>query len=231
MFGKPSIFKEHAGLIKALENGQRKPAEHVRPNAITDSGFTSFATADARAVFDGFEYFGALMNQHVADPWTVEEQADTLIKTFQLDDPALGRTYRIFYNSVPMGKIQVTAGVHPEGLLKDDINWHRENRAAIAFVELDNLRFVPYQHALSLVSAVYLFIGQFEDGERSRTRSRSEAAALLTGYLWEAIRYDDLIAEFHERIDGPYDLLRITTDHWKDGGVDPFERWNGDRLT
>lgn len=230
MFGKPTIFKEHAGLIRELETGARRPAEHVRPTAVTDSGFESFATPDAQAIFSGFEYFAALLNQHVADPWTVEEQGKTLLNTMQIEGPALGRTYVVFYNGVNLGKIQVTAGFHVGGF-REGVEWHLENRAAIVFVELDYLRFVPFNHALSLISSIEFFVGPFQDGDTSRTRARLEASASLTGYLWEAVRYDDLVAEFYHRIEGPYDLLKQTTDHWKAEGVDPFERWGGDRLS
>lgn len=230
MFGKPHIIKEYAGLIKQLEQGERRPAQHVRPHRVTDSGFESFATAGVQAVFEGFEYFGSLMNQHIADPWTVEETPDTLVKDLLSDSPELGRTYLVYYNGVTLGRLQVTEGSNMNGGLREDISWHRENRAAYATLELDELRFVAYDDVLSLVSAVELLVGPFQDNDIARPRARSIAAAALTGYLWEVIRSgDEYVPSFDHRVNGPYDLLKLTTDHWKEGGVDPFERWNGDR--
>lgn len=230
MFGRRRIFKEYAGLIKQLQQGKRRPAQHVRPHRVTDQGFESFATAGVQAVFEGFEYFGTLMNQHVADPWTIEETGDTLVKDFLSDSPELGRTYVVFYNGVKMGRLQVTEGSNMDGGLREDISWHREHRAAYAILELDQLRFVAYDDVVSLVSAVELFVGPFEDNDVSRARAHTHAAAALTGYLWEVMRAgEEYVPSFEHRVNGPYDLLKLTTDHWKEGGVDPFERWNGDR--
>lgn len=229
MFGKPSVFKEYKGLIVSLQTGERTPPQHRRPGAVTDSGFESFATEDAQAIFEGFDYFGALLNRHVEDPWMIEEQPETLLKTRQIEGPSLGRTYKVSYNGVPMGSLQVTAGFHLPSSLHNDVEWHRKNRAAIVAVELDNLRFIPYTHAVGFVAAIELFVGPWQDGVTSRSRARLEASARLTGYLWEVMRQEEAIPQFRHRIEGPYDLLKTTTDHWKAEGVDPFARWGGDR--
>ncbi|MHA6731579.1 hypothetical protein [Devosia sp. A369] len=229
MFGKAGIDKEYKRLIEQLEGGERLPPEHDRPVSVTDNGFESFATAGVRAVFEGFEYFGTMMNREVADPWTIEETADTLVKDIVSDGPELGRTYRIFYNGVPMGKLQVTEGSNNNGF-SDDVDWHRENRAARAILDLNNVRFVPYHDALSIVSSVEVLVGPFEHYELSRDHARMKASAALTGYLWEVMRAGDhFVPSFSHRVNGPYDLLKITSDHWKEGGIDPFLKWNGDR--
>ncbi|WP_284339069.1 hypothetical protein [Devosia nitrariae] len=229
MFGKPSILKEYAGLARQLEEGERRPPQHERPRSVTDKGFASFATSGVQAVFEAFEYFGTLMNRQVSDPWTIEETSDTLVKDIRSDSPELGRTYRVYYNGVRMGRLQVTEGVTADGLGKD-IEWHREHRSAYVILELDNLRFVPYDDVLSMVSTVELLVGVFDDNDLARARAKSSAAAALTGYLWEVMRAgDEYVPPFEHRVDGPYDLLKITTDHWKERGIDPFERWDGDR--
>lgn len=230
MFGKPSIVKENAGLIKQLENGERRPAQHVRPQAL-DTRFKSFVTGGAEAIFEGFDYFAALLNQHVALPWTIEETGDTHIMDILSDSPSLGRTYKIFYNSVKTGRLQVSDGSSVGGI-GEGIEWHRQQGEAYVILELDNLRFVPYDHALSMVSAVELFIGPFENNDVATHRARSNAAEALSGHLWEVMRAgDEYVPSFDHRVTGPYELLRHTTNHWKEGGVDPFERWNGDRLS
>ncbi|WDR05563.1 hypothetical protein PSQ90_14995 [Devosia rhodophyticola] len=230
MFGKPSITM-NSRLIKQLEEGERRPAQHERPRSVTDKGFNSFATPGIQAVFEGFDFFGALMNQHIAKPWTIEETGDTLVKDWSSDSPELGRTYQVFYNGVTLGRLQVTEGANTAGGFREKIEWHRENRAAHALLELNQLRYVPYEDVLSLVSTIELLVGPFENNDIARPRARANAAAALTGYLWEVQRADDQYApDFEHRVDGPYDLLKLTTDHWKEGGIDPFERWNGDRV-
>jgi hypothetical protein len=230
VFRKLSITKEHGRLIKQLEEGQRFPPDHDPPKSVTQNGFESFATPGTVAVFEGFEYFGTLMNQHCAAPWMIEEHSDTRVMDMHTDGPTLGRTYRVFYNGTPMGRLQVREGANWNGH-SDDIEWHRENRAAHALLNLENLRFVPYDDVLSIVAAVELFVGAFENNDIARPRARANAAGALTGYLWEVMRSDDqYVPSFEHRVDGPYDLLKITTDHWRKGGIDPFQRWNGDRL-
>lgn len=230
MFRKPSIVKEYAGLIKQLENGERRPAQHDRPHALDDR-FKPFLTGGAQAIFDGFDYFAAVLNQHVSEPWTVEETSDTHIRDFMSDSPSLGRTYRIFYNGVKTGRLQVSDGTSVGGI-GEGVEWHRQYGSAYVILELDNLRFIPYDHALSLVSAVELFTGPFENNDIARPRARSNAAEALSGHLWEIMRAgDEYIPQFDHRVTGPYELLKHATDHWKKGNVDPFERWNGDRLS
>lgn len=228
MFGKPSLFTEYAGVIRQLEQGERRPAQHERPGAVTDGGFETLATAAVRAMFDGFEYFAALLNQNITEPWTVEETGDTLVSDPGSDSPDLGRTYRVYYNAVRLGRIQVTNGFHPEGLWQS-VEWHRENRAARVLVDLDYLRFVPYNDAISLISMVELFVGHFDDSAAAHLRAKAEATTALTGYLWEVQRAEDYVPSFDHTTEGPYDHLHRITRGWKERGFDPFERWNGDR--
>lgn len=228
MFGKPSIVKEYAALIEQLEYGERRAAQHVRPQALDDR-FKSFVTGGAQAIFEGFDYFAAILNRHIADPWTIEETDDTHVKDILSDSPSLGRTYRIFYNGVKTGRLQVTDGTSVGGL-GEGIGWYREHGSAYAILELDNLRFISYRDALSIVSAVELFVGPFENNDIAQPRARSNAAEALSGHLWEIMRAgDEYIPQFDHRVTGPYELLKHTTDHWKEGNIDPFERWNGDR--
>jgi hypothetical protein len=91
------------------------------------------------------------------------------------------------------------------------------------------LRFVPYDDAISLISMVDLFVGHFDDNATARFRAKSEATAALTGYLWEVQRAKDYVPSFDHTTEGPYDLMHRMTVEWKEHGVDPFERWNGDR--
>lgn len=230
MFGKPKLFKQYADVIRQLEHGDRRPAQHVRPRTVRDNGFESFASPSVEAVFDGFEYFGAVLNQQVVEPWTIEETGQTLVNDPDSDSPDLGRTYNVHYNGFRLGRLQVTAGFNLAGGLNESFEWHRQNRAARVLIDLEYLRFIPHHHALSLVSTVELFVGQFADNDSARRLATAKATTALSGYIWEVQRAEDYVPAFDHRTEGPYDLLQLTTERWKESGVDPFERWNGDRL-
>ena len=230
MFGKPRASKEYANVIAKLENGKRRVPQHVRPGSLSDAGFPSFITNGVQATFEGFEFFGALMNRQVTDPWTVEETGEPLIADYLSDGPELGRKYRVYFNGFPVGQLQVGGGLHEDGGFSASIDWHRENRAARVLVRLDYLRFIPFDDALSFVSTVQLLVGRFQDRDTAYLLAKLNASAALTGYLWEVQRADDeYVPSFNHRVEGPYDLLRQTTDHWVAQGIDPFERWAGDR--
>lgn len=52
----------------------------------------------------------------------------------------------------------------------------------------------------------------------------------MTEHLWETMRAEDeYVPDFDWRVKSPFKVLRMTTDHWKEGGIDPFVQWNGDR--
>src|SRR5215210_5200506 len=117
--------------------------------------------------------------------------------------PEVGRRYQVYYNACRMGTMQVTTG-GAEAILRPET--FTDNRQARVEIELSYLRFVPYDDVLSLISQIVLFIGHFdfEDGERSRTRARTEAVAVLAGHLWEAVRQSDIDPYFQFSTEGPY---------------------------
>jgi hypothetical protein len=55
------------------------------------------------------------------------------------------------------------------------------------------------------------------------------AADALGGYLWDAVRTPRLDPFFKYSVEGPFDLLRDQAVHWNSHGIDPFEKWDGDR--
>ena len=127
-----------------------------------------------------------------------------------------------------MGTMQVTVGGH-EWIFRPET--FAVNPRAEVEVELNYLRFVPYTDAHSLISTVALLIGQSgDDSEAARSKAAGVATAALTGHLWESVRRAGIDMSFEFRTEGPYDLLRETVDHWKSGGIDPFEKWGGDRT-
>ena len=88
---------------------------------------------------------------------------------------------------------------------------------------------IPYDEAHSLVSAIERLVGPFKDQKADSTRASNAATAALVAYLWESVRVEDVVMSFDHRVDGPYDLVRQYTEHWKKEDIDPFERWGGDR--
>ncbi|RWQ80741.1 MAG: hypothetical protein EOS85_15845 [Mesorhizobium sp.] len=219
------VHKDFDGIKKEIEDGERHPPEHKQPNALAEGGVKTYVTRADEIVFDDFQWFGTMMNRDVADPWAIEEMEDTEIRDFGSEAPEYGRRYRVYYNACDMGTLQVRS----DGF--DVLNDERfaANRRAKALLELHNLRFVPYDDALSLVRAVVLHLGPFEDREKAWDTASAEATATLSGHLWETVRVADTVMTFDHRTSGPYELVRRTTDHWKKCDIDPFEKWGGDR--
>ncbi|WP_395449407.1 hypothetical protein ACHMW7_05915 [Aminobacter sp. UC22_36] len=220
------IHKDYSGIVAAIEDGERHAPVHQLPSSICENGVKSFITPAHHILFDDFKWFGVMLNRHIADPWAIEELRDTEIRDYLSDGPEYGRRYRVFYNACQMGTLEVSIG---------GIGWisspekFEEEREARALLELDHLRFVPHDDAHSLVAAVELFIGKFSDGEVAREHAVAKTSRSLTAHLWESMRRPDVVQSFEYRTQGPYDLVRHTSQHWLKNGIDPFERWKGDR--
>ena len=166
------------------------------------------------------------MNHYTAEPWCIEEMSDTLIRDLGVDSPELGRRYRVHYNSATIGTLQV----HPSGLGTDDPERFKRERQAWTIIDLNYLRFIPWNEAFGFVSAVRYLLGAFPDYETAWATARSAAAQALTGYLWEGMRVDDVAMNFYHTFDGPYEVVRQTTEHWaSQPGFDPLKKWGGYR--
>jgi hypothetical protein len=220
------IHKDYGGIKAAIEDGERHKPRHQQPKSLIDGGAVeSFITAAHEVLFEDFRWFGAALNQHVSEAWAIEELNDTDVRG--IEAPEVGRRYQVYYNACKMGTMQVTVGGH-EWIFRPEA--FAENREARVEVELNYLRFVPFDAARSLINSIVLFVGPFgDDREGARSNAASVATAALTGHLWESVRNPDIDMSFEFRTEGPYELLRHTTDHWKASGIDPFEKWGGDR--
>ncbi|MEO5326185.1 hypothetical protein PV773_22985 [Mesorhizobium sp. CC13] len=220
------IQKDYSGIKALIEEGKRHRPQHQQPKSLVEGGAVkSFITAAHEVLFEDFRWFGATLNQHIAEPWAVEELNDTDVRG--IEGPEVGRRYQVYYNACRMGTMQVTTGGH-EWIFRPET--FAENRQARVEVDLNYLRFVPYTDTHSLISTVALFIGKFgDDGDVARAKASAVATAALTGHLWESVRNPDIDMSFEFRTEGPYELLSDTTDHWKANGIDPFEKWDGDR--
>lgn len=219
------IHKSYSDVKLAIEKGERHKPQHKQPKSLIDGGaIQSRITAAHEILFDDFRWFGVLLNSDVAEAWAVEELNDTYIRQFE--GPEVGRQYQVYYNACRMGTIEVTVGGYewfsrPEAFA--------QNRQARVEVKLDYLRFVPFEAAHSLIYSIALYTGSFgDDGEAARSKAASIATAALTGHLWESVRRPHIDMRFEFRTEGPYELLRHGTDHWKAMGVDLFENSGGD---
>jgi hypothetical protein len=226
MFSRRTLEKDYAGIIKQIEDGERRAPKHRPPHSIRDSGFNSFVTSAHEIMFEDFRWFGAMMNQNVSEPWSIEELPDTLVRDFTADSPDIGRRYRVHFNSCDLGTLQVTAGGIASLRSAEEFSSHPEARV---LVDLDYLRFVPFDDVHSFLSAIGMFVGRFEERDAAVAVASAAATAALTGYLWETVRRPDSVVSFHQQLEGPYDLVRLTTKHWEKSGIDPFAMWSGDR--
>ncbi|CAH2407930.1 hypothetical protein [Mesorhizobium escarrei] len=220
------VHSNYDRIKNLIEEGKRHKPHHQQPKSLIEGGAVeTFITAAHEVLFDDFRWFGAALNQHVAEPWAVEELNDTDVQG--IDGPEVGRRYQVYYNACRMGTVQVTIGGHTWIFRPETF---ADNREARVEVDLNYLRFVPYNDAHSLISTVALFVGKFgDDGDAARAEASAVATAALTRHLWESVRNPDIDMCFEFRTDGPYELLRGTSDHWKAEGIDPFETWGGDR--
>ena len=230
MFGGTNLRRKYASVIKQIE-GERHVPRHDRPESIHGRRSFSRVTPAHEVVFEDFEWFGTQMNHLTSHAWAVEETPETLIDDPPDEPPDLGRTYKVFYGAAQLGRLQITA-VHqshftnPSGSRLERKERFRKERSARALVELEYLN-CPYPDASNFIAAVERLLGRSD--EAASARAMSAAVAALTGYLWEAICVDDVAGTFYHRTEGPYEWLREETDHWRAVGIDPFERWNGDR--
>ena len=57
-------------------------------------------TVAHEVLFEDFRWFGAVLNQHVAEPWGIEELNDTNVRG--IEAPDVGRRYQVYYNACRM---------------------------------------------------------------------------------------------------------------------------------
>lgn len=219
------LHQDFQKIIQLIEEGERHAPRHDPPLSLEAGGaYESFIKPPHVVLFNDFRWYGSMLNHHLADSWSVEELNDTDVRDPLSDGPKVGRRYRVWYNACELGTIQVTVG---------GIDWifnpeHFEsNRCASVLIDLNYLRFVPYQDAHNFVSTIALLT--FQDRKDARNLASAEATAALASYLWESVRCPEIAVAFEHRLEGPYDLLREVTDGWELDGIDPFERWGGDR--
>ena len=160
MFSKRKPFNDFAGIISQIQEGERRAPQHKSPQSIRGLGWDSFITVAHEVVYEDFRWFGAMLNHHVSEPWSIEELPDGLVRSVDhIDEPDIGRRYRVHYNACDMGTLQVTVGGIRHFL---DPAAFASNPCALSLIELRYLRFVPFEDVLSLLAAIGKLLGRFD---------------------------------------------------------------------
>jgi hypothetical protein len=218
------VHKDFSGIIKQLE-GERHVPRHRQPESLAAGGaIASWIRPEHETLFDDFKWFGALLNNHLPDPWAIEELPKTDARGYE--GPEIGRMYEVWYNACKVGRFQVTVGSGV--LLRRDKS--ADKRGARLELELNYLRFIPYQDARGLLYELALMVGDFDmdNADASRAKAHALAADALGGHLWETVRNPDFDPIFDFKVDGSYALLRDQNERWKASGFDPMTN-GGDR--
>ncbi|SMD16426.1 hypothetical protein [Rhizobium sp. RU36D] len=217
------LHKDYSGIISQLEGERHVPRQDPPASLVAGGAIASWIRPQHQILFEDFRWFAAILNRHLGETWAIEELPDTNARGY--DSPDIGRQYRIWFNACSVGRFQVTVGA---GLLSQDKSADR--RSARLELELNYLRFIPYQEARGLLYEMALMIGSFDRGnpEASRAKAQALAADALGGYLWEAVRTPEVDQSFDFIVEGSYDLVRDQTDHWVKHSFDPMAN-GGDR--
>lgn len=214
------------GVRKLLDGPRHKP-EHKQPVSLVAGGAVASRVNKAHEIlFEDFKWFGAVLNRHLADAWAIEELPDTRVRGFEGTD--IGRRYDVWYNAAKVGSIEVMLG--GASVLAPDK--FEANRKASVDVKLNHLRFIRYADAKWFLHEIAMLTGKLDekDGEALWAKAEAKAADALGGYLWEAVREPEWDSPLEFNAEGPYDILRQISAHWKESGIDPMKEWGGDRL-
>lgn len=129
------VHTDYSRIKAQIEEGERHKPEHQQPVSLAAGGaIASWITPAHETLFEDFRWFGAVLNEHVAEPWSFEELNDTSARGY--DAPDIGRQYHVWYNACRMGRMQVTCGDYP--IMKPER--FADNRQAHIEIELNYLR-------------------------------------------------------------------------------------------
>ncbi|WP_292186515.1 hypothetical protein [Mesorhizobium sp.] len=144
-------------------------------------------------------------------------------RAWYLDSPDYGRRFLIYYNSLKLGWVEVSA--NPEKLFGTIDEFHADPRARLD-MELSMMRFVPQEDVFGLLYQASFMMQDIADSyDAARERARTSAESAMTGYMWEVMRAgDQYVPDLQFSADGSYAVFRETVAHWKESGFDPFLR-------
>jgi hypothetical protein len=120
---------ERDRLLAALFKTVPIEPKHEHPTKLTGEWPDDMATVYQHACFADFDMFADSINCfHVPDgaweggPWRLQELSDTEIVNF--DHPQFGRRYKVFYNQIEVGLVEVGAFSRYDGKTKPEVSTH-----------------------------------------------------------------------------------------------------------
>lgn len=209
-----SPFEHYSNIIESIDYGDLHVPKHSQAKRLKDGGaIPLFITEEAEIIFADFERFGTLFNDRITGRWCIEELGDTNL-TVRYKHGA-GRQYNVWYGACLMGSLKVTSAGIPDSLrpIKPLLIDKGSRPEANIYVELNYLRFVPFEDAVGFLSCIYMFIGDYDAGANiSRWAfGKTKSGEALTSLLWEAMREPERAPVLTIDIQGRYEYLRILT--------------------
>lgn len=158
---------------------------HTPPSSLEARGVPSLVTDDDRAFFEDFREFGQIANASILrdTPWRIQERDQANLMLSDHDDPEHGRTYDVFYNVLPTGRLELSASFDmTRGLAAS----YREDRFVRLQLSIERPLSLPFKSVTDLLELLAAFVvaRNAEDlAERSRAASRA-----LQAVLWDALQ-------------------------------------------
>lgn len=228
MFGSKSIHDQYEKVISEIQDGKRRDPKHEIAGGLRGKWDRSSAADPVdQYAFDELAWFGAALDHGTGDAWSLEETADTMRRAWYLDSPSYGRRWIIYYNALKLGWIEVSAT--PLKVL-GTVDEFRADPMAQLDISLGFMRFVPHDVAFGLLYQASFLMQSVADGyDAARERARSAAESAMVRHIWEVMRAgDQYVPDFDFSAEGPYDVFREMTAHWKQSGFDPLTYKKGE---
>lgn len=189
---KSKIEREYGDVILEIKNGNRRDPQHQPPASVEADG-TTLLDQQHRDLWDAFARFGEIINiaQHHG-PWSFEETPKV---EFGWDGPDYGRHYRIYYNAMPAGSLQI-------GLAR--LLFPEYGRGASGDLNLDFPQLVPAGEVRDLLRTLWFMFAVVEDGAVMRSKADVEVTKIMSQHLWEVMRDPQSVQGLNWSFDGPY---------------------------
>ncbi len=192
MFGS-KIQRDYKDIIHGIKNGQRREPRHDPASGIEQDG-TTMMRPEHRIVWDDFRQFGETLNVAMHHgPWSFEE---TNKVEFGFDGPDYGRHYRIWYNQLPAGSLQIGVA---------HLLMATEGHGANGEIDLDFPQLAPEGEVRDMLRALSFMFMKNDDGPTMRAKADLEVLQIMSRHLWEVQREPDYVHSLHWRFEGPYE--------------------------
>lgn len=141
------------------------------------------------------------------------------------DEPDKGRTFELSCGSIVIGRAAIVPTLYK---YEDDVDW-AELRIRLNYpVEMIDGRTV---HGLltSLIRLTQEFDDESFEGVRRDLRASTRASQAIVESIWDRMDQPSLGALVELTVKGPWTYFKGFIDHWKQKGIDPWERWERQR--